>query len=487
MGILDAPGVSRAYVKDRVRNWAQGVMVHGLRDVREMTTPPVVTLPNVSTSALNSSSNASGLPAAGKYPQLAIAGANTYDVDSTNSNADSLRARGPLNTDGSKRDANIMRARFTTIVPAFEVCFKENQGARIDALIDDEFVGLYDGRVPAGLQSGNTRYLQFNFGADVLSYGMAASNIGVGGTGYAVGDTVTMTGGTFARAASFRVRAVNAGVVTALTILDPGDYTVQPAYPAATTTTGAGTGLTIASGFRFPMHSVARPRRVELLIENAQLYGVNYAPWAPGEAAITPSPYSVLTPKLYWFGDSQDAATYGVYAGGEVGFLAALRLSLADNITIEAQGGTGFNCANGVAPAFEYVTRTDAIIAAAPDIVVFPYSQNVGTSTQAQSQAAALAFITKLQRALPKTLFVMIGPAFGFQTWHLAAMQYVMANAPDAKRIRMVDTITQGWATGSSTGFLTTDNIHWGVWGNLKWRSVLLAEAIKNALFDMLK
>lgn len=485
MGMLDAPGASVPFVKNRLRNWAQAIMVTGLRDISAMASPPTVTYPNVSTSALNSSSNAAGLPTAGKYPQLAIAGANTYDVDTANSNANSLRARGPLNTDGSARDANLMRARFASIVPAFEVCFKENQGARINALIDGKFVGLYDGVVPAGLQSGNTRYLQFNFGADVLSYGMASSNVSAGGSGHAVGDTITMQGGTFARAATFRVRAVSSGAVTALTILDPGSYTALPSFPAATTSSGAGTGLTIGTGFTFPMHSVARPRKVELLLENVQLYGINYATWSPGEAPITPYQYNALMPKLYWFGDSQDAATYAVYAGGEVGFLTALRLGLADNLTIEAQGGTGFNCPNGVAPAFEHPNRVNAIKAAQPDIVVFPFSQNIGSSTQAQSQAAALSFITDLQNSLPKTLFVMIGPAFGFQSWHLAAMQYVMANAPDPRRIRMVDTITEGWAAGANQGFLTTDNVHWGVWGNHNWRSVLLAEEIKNALFDM--
>lgn len=493
MGILDVPGVSPAFVKNRLRNWAQAFVVAGLRDVSAMASPPTVTYPNVSTSALNASSNAAGLPAAGKHPQLAIAGANTYDVDTANSNATSLRARGPLNTDGSSRDANLMRARFTCIQPAFEVCFKENQGARINALVTDElagvrkqFIGLYDGRVPAGLQSGNTRYMKVDFGANVLSYGMAASNVSAGGTGHAVGDTITMSGGTFVRPATFRVRVATSGVVSALTILDPGQYSVLPAFPAATTSSGAGTGLTIATGFTFPIHSTARPRNIELLVENAQLYGINYATWTPGEAVITPYRYNQLLPKVYWLGDSQDAATYGVYAGGEIPFLTCLRMGLADNLTIEAQGGTGFNCPNGVAPAFEHANRINAIIAAAPDIVIFPYSQNVTGNTQATSQAAALAFVTALQSALPRALFIMIGPAFGFQTWHQAAMQYVMANAPDARRIRLVDTVALGMASGSNQGFLTTDNVHWGVFGNYAHRSVLLAEEIGYNTADMI-
>jgi hypothetical protein len=118
--------------------------------------------------------------------------------------------------------------------------------------------------------------------------------------------------------------------------------------------------------------------------------------------------------------------------------------------------------------------------------VFFPYSQNVGSNTQASSQAAALTFLNTLQAALPNTLFIMCGPAFGFQSWHLSAMQYVMANAADPTRIRMIDSITQGWANGSSSGFLTSDAVHWGHYGNRVWRSRLIAEGMANALLDMI-
>lgn len=66
-----------------------------------------------------------------------------------------------------------------------------------------------------------------------------------GGTEYAVNDTVTLSGGTFTSAAVFTVSEAPGGVPTRLTIATPGSYTVLPAGPISTTTSGAGTGLTM--------------------------------------------------------------------------------------------------------------------------------------------------------------------------------------------------------------------------------------------------
>ncbi len=65
-----------------------------------------------------------------------------------------------------------------------------------------------------------------------------ALTIAVGGTGYAVGDTFLIVGGTFTEQARGIVTAVAAGVVTAARVLDPGVYTVNPGVAAATS--GAG-------------------------------------------------------------------------------------------------------------------------------------------------------------------------------------------------------------------------------------------------------
>jgi hypothetical protein len=61
-----------------------------------------------------------------------------------------------------------------------------------------------------------------------------------GGTGYTVGDTLTLVGGTFGAAAQLTVSTVSAGVITGVTLLQGGNlYTAVPTNPIAVT---GGTG-----------------------------------------------------------------------------------------------------------------------------------------------------------------------------------------------------------------------------------------------------
>jgi hypothetical protein len=71
-----------------------------------------------------------------------------------------------------------------------------------------------------------------------------SATVGAGGTGYTVGDILTISGGTFSRAATFQVATAPAGVVGTVTLVDWGDYTTTPGNPAATTG-GTGTGCTL--------------------------------------------------------------------------------------------------------------------------------------------------------------------------------------------------------------------------------------------------
>jgi hypothetical protein len=71
-----------------------------------------------------------------------------------------------------------------------------------------------------------------------------AATIASGGTGYAVGNVVTLSGGTPVVAATFTVTAVSGGVVTAVSSTNFGTYSALPSSPVSTTG-GAGTGLTL--------------------------------------------------------------------------------------------------------------------------------------------------------------------------------------------------------------------------------------------------
>jgi hypothetical protein len=72
-----------------------------------------------------------------------------------------------------------------------------------------------------------------------------------GGTGYVVGDIVSVSGGTPTTAARVRVDAVNTGVVTAVSVFDPGVYTAPSVSTA--TTGGTGSGLTLTNVFGGPL------------------------------------------------------------------------------------------------------------------------------------------------------------------------------------------------------------------------------------------
>jgi len=84
--------------------------------------------------------------------------------------------------------------------------------------------------------------------ATVTAYSAAtAFPIVSGGTGYSVNDILTVVGGTGIGAQSFTVTSVNLGVITGVSILSYGQYTVLPPSAPATTTvvpTG-GTGATL--------------------------------------------------------------------------------------------------------------------------------------------------------------------------------------------------------------------------------------------------
>lgn len=68
--------------------------------------------------------------------------------------------------------------------------------------------------------------------------------VAAGGTGYTVGDTLILVGGTFTTAATFNVDAETAGVITAVSLVSAGNYTATPADPVSTTG-GTGSGATL--------------------------------------------------------------------------------------------------------------------------------------------------------------------------------------------------------------------------------------------------
>jgi hypothetical protein len=100
---------------------------------------------------------------------------------------------------------------------------------------------LYPGQTIQGSTVAAGTIITALGGSAVISYAIAA-----GGTGYAVNDTITVTGGIYSQQNTYTVATIGgSGAVTGLTTVSNGVYTVVPGTPATTTTSGNGTGLTL--------------------------------------------------------------------------------------------------------------------------------------------------------------------------------------------------------------------------------------------------
>lgn len=88
--------------------------------------------------------------------------------------------------------------------------------------------------------NGWTRRMAINVAGAAQSATVAA-----GGTGYVVGDTLTLSGGTSTVAAQFQVATIGgSGEVLTVTLAEPGAYTSNPSNPVSTTG-GTGSGCTL--------------------------------------------------------------------------------------------------------------------------------------------------------------------------------------------------------------------------------------------------
>ncbi len=75
---------------------------------------------------------------------------------------------------------------------------------------------------------------------------VSSATVQAGGSGYAVGDTITETGGTAINQAVLTVATLSGSAVATVTVTYPGNYTVAPSNPVSQgSTSGVGTGCTL--------------------------------------------------------------------------------------------------------------------------------------------------------------------------------------------------------------------------------------------------
>lgn len=154
----------------------------------------------------------------------------------------------------------------------------------------------YSESAPAGL---TTLFNPANFpgGAGVLS-----ALVQAGGSGYAVGNTITLTGGT-GTAAVLTVTSVSSGAVTGVSVTTPGSYTVLPTMPTAQgSTSGSGTGATFI--LRFPQSAYMKLRGCFPAGSYASNYGemATFQPAANAAAVTQHAAFEFYSdaPRLYF-------------------------------------------------------------------------------------------------------------------------------------------------------------------------------------------
>jgi hypothetical protein len=95
--------------------------------------------------------------------------------------------------------------------------------------------------------SGGTKYHEPELEVRAINSGdyITVAAVNAGGSGYAVGDSLVPTTGTYDVAPELEVLTESGGAVATILIKNPGICSAQPTNPVATTTDGSGTGCTI--------------------------------------------------------------------------------------------------------------------------------------------------------------------------------------------------------------------------------------------------
>jgi hypothetical protein len=167
-----------------------------------------------------------------------------------------------------------------------------------------------------------------NAGAARLKVNSAV--VSAGGTSHAVGDLLTVSGGTSRSATVFRVDAVSAGVVTAVSVRSRGHYTTLPSNPAATTSSGSGISCTLT----LTSETIYEPHRTTIASINS---GTSI------ELTAAPTT-SVASSARYTYGTDDTASLQAcLNAAGFMGAmsLAAGRVYCFSNLTLPTNAAAG--------------------------------------------------------------------------------------------------------------------------------------------------
>ncbi|MBP1858851.1 SGNH/GDSL hydrolase family protein [Rhizobium herbae] len=360
---------------------------------------------------------------------------------------------------------------------------------RIRSYLGQSSVTLYvDGRPVSkalfseehpGLNDDTEHFVLQDFGTDVPTYGLINPAILDAGSGYAVGDVVTLSGGTFITAAQVRVTGVDAGAITAAAIHRAGVYSVAPARTTQGSTTGSGTGATFTTVFG-TLNTTKHVRKIEMILGFGVRFGginvdpgVSVLPWAENTQAA----------KLLIAGDSITQGFFNTWAGGNWSRQVAYMLGLEERFVQYGTSGRGF------LKRTRFSLDTPGIIDLAPDMLVIADGFNdmfqFSSLTGAALKAEITARLDELLKALPKVRIVGISPYYDTTSSKActAAIAAGYAAAWDKSRVRFYDFAATG-AYSASGAFASTDATHPGQSGQ-DFLAATLAPPIANLFLSM--
>lgn len=443
---------------DRLKAWKAAFKGLDFRAVpKVMSNPPAMTIgANGAVSAITGAAN------------------NAPGYAATSANISLVGGAFAAQADASYRYVRGGRVRFLTDSPRFELRLRAPSGMRgVSVLIDGELVSGEPW--PAGMVTGGDHLVLFDFGSNVQDFYAISGSVGAGGSGYAVGDEITLAGGTATTPTVVKVMAVSSGAVTAFAIKTKGTYSATPSNNVAqASTTGSGTGATFSMIWT-RRQTTKKERAVEVILGATTWFGgINV------ETGSTVSPWPVLTgqPRFMVVGDS---VLETAYPDTEMTFGRRTAYIMGLQERYEQLGVSGMGWA---VPGNAVTTRVASIVGRSPDLLEIPLGRNDwGNNVDPATLTSTVTdVLNQILGALPSVKIAVTTGWNSNTTYQNAVLNGVLA-ASDQSRLRGINLQTYG--IGENQAWQVTDNTHYGEQGQQNL-AVAIAPLVANAFMEMI-
>lgn len=446
------------------QNWIRNFRIQDV--FATMASPPTITLSTGATSPTNGSYNTGTTMYNVQHVAFECLGGAFVDGFGTGGVIPTRRLAHISNTSGVKSPSSSpVRVRFATDAEKFDLGFYDAAFSQFNLIVDGKLVKR--SKALTFTNTGNYRYVTVDFGTNVTTYQKTQVSVGsiVGGTGHAVGDIITMNGGSGGAGGSpvtFKVTQVSSGVIVNVDIQFEGAYTSLPTGTLTqASTTGSGTGFTCAATFFNPVHSTRKLRNIELIYSEPAYFVGIVLPSAATNWVVTKYKANPLAPRFAFIGDSITIGTYIQYGAAHMGASIAQRLNVWDKMIISGNGGTGWSTTNGTSANWAHANRLQDYLDYDADVYVFIGSQNDAGKSAATIKADIETVLNHILTNKPKALIVGIGNILGDSTTLCNDIQagFESTNIIDSRRVRFINNHTPlKWLPSSALGSWTCTN-----------------------------